>query len=543
MLQELYLENVVLIEKCRIHFCEGLNIFTGETGAGKTAIIKAIQWLAGQKADPKMVRQNASKAVVEGIFTWPPVLDKSTLENLGIDLEVEDLLIIRREIDLEKKSKAFLNSTPISLNSLQQIAALLLEITGQQAQQKLLMPDFALQVIDQFGELQTLIEEYQVSFDKQMNLEQSLQELVTKKMAFDADFHRLNHQLQEIEAANPKPGEDEQLFQEYEKLLKFEELLSLANQGCVLIDEGEQNLLSSLQALEKKVARNITVDEHLVPAREHLSAAIVELKEATLALKNYQNCLDYQPHKMQKVNDRLSLLEGLKRKYRLNLDDLIACKESLHQQVQEIDSLERKTAALQEQLSHIAKNTEEAARRLSQARLHAGLDLQNHLNESIREMNMQDAELSIVHTETKPKRDGIDNFQFYLKANRGGGKVLLSKSASGGEIARIFFSLKVLFSKTTDCQTAIFDEIDASIGGETAAKIGKKFCSLAQKQQLIVITHFPQVAINGDKHFCIIKEVIGDFSAAMIRELSAEEKKVELKRMVGGSTISQEILA
>lgn len=538
MLQELYLKNVILITECRMAFSRGFNAITGETGAGKTAIVKSLELIAGQKADAKIIRKGAAKAVVEAVFHWQDLIPPSFFEEIGIEIDKEDALIIRREVDLEKKNRIFLNSQPISLYALQKTTSFLLEIIGQHSQHQLFSSGFQRDAIDHFGELFSLRESLYSAYMQKNQLESTLRDIRNEKKDLERQNTYFLNQLQEIEEIRPQPKEDEILFEEYQKIIYVEELTAAAYQAYHCLYEAESNIIGQLLYLQKSLNKLIGKDPKLKTPEEHLSNALAELEEAALSLRSYQDTLHYSPCRKEEIDQRLSQIERLKKKYQLSLEEILANKKKIQKKLHEYDYVLEKEQALENDWQKQLELCNTLAHSLSEKRLEASLKFQKTLNENLQKLNMLDAEISIRHALTAMQESGIDRFQYFFKASRGGPEIPLAQYASGGEISRVYFAIKVLLTNSGLFKTIICDEIDANIGGETAAIIGGNLKDLAKKgRQVIAITHFPQVAVHADKHFKVAKISQGNTAEGQIIALKKEMQKKELQRMIGGEHI------
>ncbi|MCB1110468.1 MAG: DNA repair protein RecN [Chlamydiia bacterium] len=523
MLGTLSLSSFALIDSVTITFDRGFHILTGETGAGKTLLIQAIHLLTGHKVSTDIIRKGTDKAVIEATFDIkdiPEVQKLLTLE--GIDFDPSELLIIKREISRHAKNRIFINAQFAPLSLLAQIGPHLLELVSQNSAQTLRQPDTQRSLLDLYGN--TDLAPYSQAFHSAKALEKELTSLKMENAPEKLD--RLKWELKEWEALSYQEGEEDTLFSSYKSLATSqEEVESLAALQAGL---DHPNLIPTLSQFQK-----LTKDPSL---KEHLQSAIMHLQEASFMLSKNLESLDHSPDKLKELEERLSRLNHLKRKY--HVEAILPHLENLRKQVDTLEHLDERTASLEKQWQTLKDTTQTLAQTLTEKRLKEAQELEKALTEELRALNFSQARVIIEVTPQELGPTGKDRVTFFLAANPGEAPSSLATHSSGGEIARFLFALKLLYAGKGGLPTLIFDEIDANVGGETASLLGKKLKALAQSAQVLAITHFPQVARHADHHLQISKHEVDGRTLTEISPLQTSEKERELLRMLGGESLN-----
>lgn len=535
MLKSLHLKNLILIESCTIEFHAGLTVFSGETGAGKTAVIEAIGLALGERADSSVLRKGTEKASVEASFDIEGLEDvHALLRESGIDFDPEEPIIIRREIVKEGKNRAFINCQMAPLPLIQKIGGHLIDLISQHSHQGLRTSEHQREILDQFGDLSEDVRRFFESWKEERALQEKLQLLIEKDAKREREMELCRAALQELEQAGLSEGEEERLFEEHHRLAHAQELSEKIGIIHHSIRESPQSLITTLNRQRNSLNSLVSIDPALRDLLELLNEANIALVESGRLLGSYLGKLDADPKRFAFLEERLSLLNRLKRKYGATVEEVLDYKKKCKEKLDLLENLDQEIETVKQAAKDCEKTTYEQAALLTNKRKKAASVLENALTASIQNLNMPGAELSI---EIKPHLRscfGEDMVNYWLIANQGEHPVSVKESSSGGELSRLMLAIKTTLSEKNRTPTLIFDEIDANVGGETASILGDKLHSLGRCRQVICITHFPQVARQADHHFRVHKEESDGRTLTHIEPLDKREKEKELLRMLGG---------
>ena len=503
MLTSLRLQNVILVDACTIEFQHGLNIITGETGAGKSAIMHSIAALLGARADTSLIRKDCEYALIEGIFDLPLISPAwSLLDEAGIRVDPQEPLIIRREIALSKKSRLWIQSQASSLALLCDISNHLAEQVDQGASQILKSPQAQLHLLDTFGKHD--LNPYQA----------------TLKVPSTKPIQPLQAELDEIEDLSLQDNEEELLFAEHSRLANNQAL----NEQCTHLIEALSKLTSQFQPI-KRLSKSLTqLDPSLEENEKLIASALCNLQEAEREYSHYFDRLEFCQGRFNEIELRLSEINRLKRKISCSFEDLLTRADDLKQQIETAKNAEQTR-------SDLLKERKLLANALTEQRAASAKILSDALTEQLHSLNMPKAQVTIQMSQTPLTSTGQDQITFLLAANPGEAAIPIQSCASGGELSRLLLALKLIMTASTP--TLIFDEIDSNIGGQTATLIGEKLKALGQNTQVICITHFPQVAKQADHHLQITKSEERGRTLTLVKELVALERKSEIERMMG----------
>lgn len=530
MLTHLKIHNLVLIEACEIEFHRGLNILSGETGAGKTALLEAISLVIGERADYSSIRHGMEKASVEAAFDTansPQVL--KVLEESGIEQQPEELLILRREIAKQGRSRAFINCQMVPLPLLQKIGSLLIDMISQHSHQELRASETQRFLLDLFANLNEKVQLFSLSWEKERKLQSELahlrEEAIKKERALELSLQ----EKQELEEAHLQEGEEEKLFEEHHRMAYVQEI----TEKTLLLQEMISNiptLLSKAKQLSDQIAGiDPTFQENVALLQESL----LNLKEAIHFLGPYLSRLEYNPSRFSFLEERLKVLDRLKRKY----GNPFFYLEGLKEKCARLENLDTAIEAAEISLKRATEETSRLALQLTQKRQEGAQILQASLTQALRSLNMPHAEFQIMLSPQPRTFSGEDAIQFFLNANPGEKPIAVKENASGGELSRLLFAIKITLAEKNNTPTLIFDEIDANVGGKTATLIGEKLHELGHHRQVLCITHFAQVASHADHHLAVYKEEADGRTFAHITSLDTQGRQVELQRMLGGFSI------
>lgn len=537
MLRLLRLQNFVLVDREEISFGPGFNVLSGETGAGKSAVMGALALVLGQRADASLVRRGCARAVVEAVFSLSseaPIYE--AMERAGLDI-CEEEVVIRRELSTSGKSRALVNDQVVSLNTLRSIAGTLVDLVGQDANHQLRQPHSHLLLLDEFAGSSLELREFQTSWKEEKTLQRALLEARLTEEQRERELMLLEEQVQELRDANLQEGEEEELFAEYTRLTHAETILKELSFLQGELEEREGAILERLRSLRSTVDHLISLDGEFQDISQMLKEALVNLEEMSFALRQKAGGGEFNPQRQSWVNDRLAEWTRLKRKYGRGGNELCLYQRELEEQWEKLGRGEQFLEELEEKVQKAQKKTRHSSEQLRKIRKNCMASFSEQLKEQLQQLNMPHAEWEIRWNPCERSDRGEDQVEFYLHPNIGEAAVSVREGVSGGELARVMLALKMVLSDKDRIFCLVFDEVDANIGGETATVVGKKLRELGEKRQVLCITHFAQVARQAHRHFQISKTELDGRTLTSIRKLSAEEREEEFLRMVGGEML------
>lgn len=530
MLQTLHIQNLILIESAEIVFSAGFNVLSGETGAGKSAVLAALALVAGGRSDSSLVRAGAERAIVEAVFH---PADQQKIVDLfeGTDIELEKgSLCLRRELTASGRSRAFINDQLISLALLKSIGERLVELIGQHASQHLRDLESHRTLVDLFGDLEPLVSRYARAWKEENRLHGEKELLVRQETERIRDTEILALQLEELEVADLKEGEEEELFQEYTKLHHVQDLLLGAERLSQVI--GEEALPALMQ--EKQLFQQLSkLDVSLKENEEAYQRLLVELQEIRYGLDHYVGRLEQNPQRLSWLNERLALISRLKKKYGPTFDELVEYRTQVKEKVCRLQGAEARLEQLESELKKAELETRQLALELTAKRVDIAKKLEKALTIQLRALNMPKVFVEFRLTTQKRTQSGEDAVEIFFMPNVGERLLPLKECGSGGELSRFMLALRAVLASKAGVGTLIFDEIDANIGGETASVVARKLAELGGSLQLLCITHFPQVARFAATHLQIVKEEREGRTRTLVHVLEGERRERELQRMAG----------
>lgn len=533
MLKHLRIQNLILVEEVSFSFCKGLNILTGETGSGKSAIMHGLSLIIGERTDTSLIRKGCEKATVEAVFeTKNPILTQLLSEG-GIDLEENQEIIIRREISLSGKGRVFINHQLAQLSFLKKLGSQLVQMVAQHANQSLYSLDYHREIIDLYGNLHPLLHHFQQSYDHEMKIKRVLEEMIKQEGSRLREIDRCEKELEELENAHLKEGEEEELFAEYTLLSHAEEISQKISEINQVLTGDRNPLLTQLYKQKQGLESILRFDSTLQEPSQALQNVTLELEEIAYSLQRYQNNLNFDPNRLACINERLTLLNHLKKKYGSSVEDILNYKRETEAKLIALTNADVEVENLQQQLREAQLKSEKLAKELSAKRRSVADHFETAITHHLHSLNMAKAVFSVEIAEQQRSRFGDDHLEFFLCPNPGEHQISLKEGASGGEMSRVLLSLQTLLAGKEQRDTLLFDEVDANIGGETATIVGDKLREISQQHQVICITHFPQVAMQADGHFQISKEEKEGRTVTLVKELNAETRQLELSRMAG----------
>jgi len=534
MLQKLSIRNYALIDGLDIEFDKGLNIITGETGAGKSIILGALSLILGQRAESKYFFNQDKKCVIEGTFILANEELRSIFEENDLDFYKESLL--RREISIDGKSRSFINDTPVNLATLKQIGERLIDIHSQHATQEINDADFQLLIVDSLASHNELLIDYRKGFKK---LKQD--NLQLKKLISDADEARNKQDYEqflfnELEQANLKANEQEELEQEMERLTHAETIKRALLTASGLINDSEPSALQLLKEAQLQLQNIEKFDSDIHVLYERLRSTIIEIKDIATETSTIEENTLHSAERLEMINQRLDLLYSLQQKHRVaNNHGLLDIKNQLEENLNQLFSSEEKIERLKGEIELLKKTLSAQAVQLSQNRKNAIKLVEEHTCNTLQKVGMPNSKLVLAQkTSDDLNKDGQDEITLLFTANAGQAPAPLNKIASGGELSRLMLSIKTLLAKYTALPTIIFDEIDTGISGETALKVGEVIAELGKNMQVISITHLPQIAAKGESHYFVYKNDDGHKTTTDIRKLKQQDRIGVIAEMLSG---------
>jgi DNA repair protein RecN (Recombination protein N) len=545
MLVTLRIRNLALMEDLTWELGPGLNILTGETGAGKSILIDAFNLLLGERSDRTMIRDGASECSVEGLVEAPAPL-RRVLADLGVDGDSDELLL-RRTFTSQGQNRQFINGSPVTLSMLKQLGDRLADLHGPHDHQSLLSTDQQLAALDAFGvgkhetELAAVRSAWAQAQEARSKLEQ-LQSGAGGNLAQRVDF--LGHQIAEIEQAALKPGEDVEVDRDYRVASHGRRIAELADTATQVLVEADGNLLEMLARVQKALQEWQSLDPGAGPLVEANASIVAQVQELQNDIQARLEAVDLDPARLQELEQRLNTIHLLKRKYSGTVEDILAQLEVFRAERDQLANYEETVSALEKEIAAAERTLATAAKKLTSVRVAAAPKLAAAVSKQLRSLGFKQADFRVeLSPRTPPTARGADTVEFQFAPNPGEPARPLRAIASSGEMARVMLALKSVLAEQDEVPILIFDEVDANVGGETAVAVGERLRKLAASHQVLCITHLPQVAAAGHRHFRVEKKVVKGRTVAQLDELAESERLDELGRMLGGVNASARKLA
>jgi len=556
MLVQLAITDFAIIDSLAVSFSRGLNILSGETGAGKSIIINAVNLILGGRTSPDLIRTGADKAVVEALFQLPLQSPLSSFLR-DMDIPFNGEVLIKRTISKQGKSRVWINGSLATLQMISKLGPHLISVSGQNEHQLLLKPDNHLFILDDFGGLTKdrlmLNELYRDYYSLKEKIER-----LKGRLKEEAERRELTQfQIKEIEEAKLVSGEDVKIEAEKSRLMNAERLIDIAFKGYQALYEKDESVLSILSILAKDMDKGGTIDPHLDHYKKQLESAQVQLEDLALELRDFYSHLKVDPRRLEEVEERLQLIRRLKKKYGSSIENILSFKEELSQKEYQLTQTKEELKRFKTQLEEKKQDLLNLATKLSLKRHEIAKEFEKKVEEELNLLDMAGTRFRIKFISNQSSSDnisadmidsiltadGIDVLEFMISPNVGEDLRPMAKIASGGELSRIMLALKTILARSGLIETLVFDEIDSGIGGATAAVVGEKLRSLANYHQILGITHLPQIAKCGETHFLVEKKVSRGRTRAFITSLDRESRINEIARLLGGRVISEKTLA
>lgn len=542
MLHLLHIENIAVIEEADIAFSSGFNALTGETGAGKSIVIDAMGAVLGQRTSRDLIRTGAAKAFVSAVFTGLPSLP--ALADLSLAPE-EGELLLQREIYADGKNACRINGKPVTVAQLRQIGNQLLNIHGQHDGQQLLDEEQHGAYLDRYGHVGGYLETYGACFAAMEETRRKIRSLQMDEAEKARRVDSLQFQINELERADLKPGEEEALQQRRMLLRNSEKFMSAIQGALWSLSGGDEGggAVSLLQEAEDSLSGARGLDEQFSQLHQRLTALHSEAYDVAETLRDMESAFDFSPQELDALESRADQLYRLKKKYGSTVEEMLEyldqCRSELDRITFAADTVERLQRELQTEYAQVMK----AAQLLSGARKAAAKDLELRVQDELRQLDMPRARFSICFAEKEPAADGIDEVRFLMSANMGEELKPIQKVASGGELARIMLALKNVLAENETIGTLVFDEVDTGVSGRAAQKVAEKLAQVSRVKQVLCVTHLPQLAAMADVHFSVEKGEREGRTYTSVEELNREQRCRELARLTGGAHITAAMLA
>ncbi len=527
MLTSLKIQNLILIRQAEISLGPGLNILTGETGSGKSAILAAIRLICGERAEAQLIRKGSSLAIVEAILTsYSP--DHFLAEGIDPPLPGQPVRI-RREIHLSGKSRCFVEDQQTSLSFLRKCVGSSIERVDQSSSAALCSPEEQRKMLDSYADLSSEADLFAYSFNEEKTRETQFQTLLQSQAQKERELEWAHKDLEAIREVDWQSGEEENLNQEHHLLNHAQELAEKISAASSVLTDGLPAMKRCLGLLES-CGR---IDGKLHLFAESMKSALLELEEIDRSLHSYADRLEADPQRLQAVEQRMAAIESLKRKFGRSQIEVEARKESLIAQIDRLTHLDSEIEEVQVQLKQLKEKNQRAAETISRKRKSAAGDLADLVLKQLKSLNLPHARFEIAIGQKPISPNGIDEIRFLFSANPGAAPIPLENCASGGELSRLLLAIKTVLAEKEKSSCLIFDEIDSNVGGQTAAILGEKLKKLSQSRQVICVTHFVQVARCAMHHFLVSKAEENGTAVTSISQLSSKEREKEFSRMLG----------
>lgn len=540
MLLEISIKNFAIIEEISLTFENGMTVLTGETGAGKSIIIDAMNLMLGARASLDVIRHGANKAEIEGLFSvGENAALTQILEENGI--EVTEELIIRREILQNGRSIGRINGQMVNLTTLRAVGQYLVDIHGQHDQEELMKPNMHIRMLDEFGDSQfaSVKKPYQDLFEHYRRLRKRVLTKQKNEQEHKARIEMLEFQIAEIEAAALKSGEDQALNQKRDKLLNHKHIADTLTNAYVMLDDEEFSSLSNIRSAMNDLMTLEEFDADYKDMSSNVSEAYYILEEVTKQLSDVIDELDFDAGSLQQIEARLEVIHSITRKYGGSVDDVLDYYENITKEYNLLTGNDESSDDMEKDLKRLEKELIVAAENLSQERHQLAKNLEAEIKQELADLYMEKADFQVQFSKGKFNRDGNEAIEFYISTNPGEGFKPLVKVASGGEISRLMLAIKSAFSRKEDKTSIVFDEVDTGVSGRVAQAIAQKIYKIGSHGQVLAISHLPQVIAIADYQFFIEKRSDENTTVSTVRLLSEEERVEEIAKMLAGSDITE----
>ncbi len=551
MIKSLEIKDYALIEHIQIEFFNGLNIITGETGAGKSILIEAMGLLLGERASSEVVRKGANKSFVEGIFDVSDnLLVKNVLDENEIEFQNE--LIIRREISQKGSNRCFVNDSPVALNVIKQLGDILVDLHGQHEHQSLLRTETHIDFLDNYSNNHQILFEYKSVFQKLKQKQNELSDLLAKEQSIKEKKEVYQFQLKEIEEVNPQPEEDEILNKELNVFENSERLFQLSEEIYNLLYDAENSIIDQIGEVRNKLNQLTSIDNSLIEVEKEFNSSYSILKEISSAIRKYKDRINLDTDEVELKRERLNSLNLLKKKFGLSIEKIFELKEKLIKEINLADNFSDEINKIKDEIIELKNQLLKIGKELSDSRKKNAKEVENEVKSVLKNLGINSPSFEIkflpIESEEFLGSDnskigynikGIEEVEFFISTNPGEDLKPLVKVASGGEVSRIMLALKSALAKNDKLPLLIFDEIDTGISGRIAQKVGQALLDLSKHHQIIAITHLPQIAAFAQHHFAVEKIQSEERATSKIKYLTEDERITEIAKLISGDKITE----
>jgi len=554
MLKLLHVKDYALIESLEVEFDYGLNIITGETGAGKSILIDAMSLLLGERASTEVIRKGASKSIVEGIFE---VEKNKKVKNILDENEIEfhPDLILRREISLKGNNRCFINDTPVPLTLIKEVGNLLVDLHGQHEHQSLLRTETHIEYLDEFGTPSGLINKFKAQYEELSELNSYLNDLKNKEDILKEKKELYAFQIREIDAVSPEEDEEEKNNDELRILENSEKLLEMTSEIYQSLYEAENSVFDETGKIKNKLDELAAIDKSFAEPANECESAVTLLKDIAEFIRNYNSRIELDPEKLEQVRERTAAINLLKKKYGGSIKSIIEYRQKIGEEFQLAENFADSIKEIEKKIKSKKEECGKTAFELSKIRKTSAAKIEKEVRDVLKNLGIENSVFKVKLNQKEVNPDfthsiningknfdyninGIDEVEFFISTNLGEDPKPLAKVASGGEISRIMLSLKTILAKNDKLPLLIFDEIDTGVSGRIGQKVGQALKSLAAFHQIIAITHLPQISGLADHHFAVEKKVQDGRVISSIRKLDDEERIREVAKLMSGETIT-----
>ena len=540
MLQLLHIENIAIIESADISFEPGFNVLTGETGAGKSIVIDAMSAVLGQRASRELIRTGAAKAFVSACFTG---IASELMEEFGIEPDEE--LLLQREIHTDGKNVCRVNGRHFTVTQLRVLGNRLLNIHGQHDGQQLLDEEQHLVYLDAFGRVEPLLASYRERYAALQDIARQIRALQMDEAEKARRMDTLRYQIEELERAQLKAGEEEELMSRRNFLRNAEKFISAVEGANFSLngDDGSYGALTLLRQAQDFIGSIRLLDDDYAELYARFDGIYSELYDLAETISDLRDSFDFSPNELDEVEGRLDRLYRLKKKYGPTVEDMIGYLDRCRSELEQIEYAGDTLLQLEKQQAKVLKAAETAAAALSEARKAAAVELERQILTELQQLDMGKIRFSVAFEGQELAENGADSVRFLMSANLGEELRPIHKIASGGELARIMLAMKNVLSEQDQVGTMVFDEVDTGVSGRAAQKVAEKMARISRKKQVLCVTHLPQLAAMADTHFSVEKGEAGGRTYTRVQELDRQRRREELARLTGGAHVSEVMLS
>ena len=540
MLQLLHIENIAIIEQADIEFEAGFNALTGETGAGKSIVIDSLSAVLGQRTSRDLIRTGAEKAFVSACFVGVPA---TVGEDLGI--EMADELLLQREIHADGKNVCRVNGRPVTVTQLRVLGNRLLNIHGQHDGQQLLDEEQHQIYLDNFGRTESLLASYRQRYDALQALRRQMQSLQMDESEKARRVDTLRYQIEELERAELKSGEEEELLGRRNLLRNGEKFISAVSESdfCLNGSDEQEGAANLIRQAQNALSNIKNLDNSFEEIYNRLESLYCEVYDLAYTIQDKRDSFDFSPNELDEVEGRLDQLYRLKKKYGPSVEDMLSYLERCRKELDEIEYAGDTLLHLEKETAKAEKAAMEAAATLSAARKKSAVDLSAQILSELQQLDMGKIRFEVAFEDKEMDATGIDLIRFLMSANVGEELKPINKIASGGELARIMLAMKNVLSEQDQVGTMVFDEVDTGVSGRAAQKVAEKMARISRRKQVLCVTHLPQIAAMADNHFSVEKGEMDNRTYTKVQQLDRSQRRQELARLTGGTHVSDVMLS